>query len=103
MLIIQGTCTAKQFICPSAGDEPDNMRNKISSDDERAAQLGIDRFDFKGYPHLSYGYHVPYGPKGRPSESRDPRMAIIADKSAARTTPSGTDDRECLPKVIPLL
>ena len=81
LLVIQGTCTAKQFICPSSGEDEDNMRNKISATEERAAQRGVDRFDFKGYPYLSYGYTVPYGPKGRPSENRDPRMAILADKS----------------------
>lgn len=80
ILITQGTCTAKQFICPSSGDSEDEMRNKIGST-ETAAQPGTNRFDFRGYPYLSYGYQMPFGPKGKPNENLDARMAIGADKS----------------------
>jgi prepilin-type N-terminal cleavage/methylation domain-containing protein len=80
MMVISGTCTAKQFICPSSGDTEDDLRNREGTD-EVACQPGKDRFDFKGYPQLSYAYQLPFGPKGKPSEARDPRMAIMADKS----------------------
>ena len=79
MLVIEGTCTAAQFVCPSAGDDADDLRNRTGST-EVAAQLGYDRFDFRGYPYLSYGYQLPFGPKGKPNENVDPRMAVMADK-----------------------
>jgi prepilin-type N-terminal cleavage/methylation domain-containing protein len=80
MLIIDGTCTPKQFICPSSGDNEDDLRNK-NTGQEKAAQLGVDRFDFRGYNFLSYGYQLPFGPKAKPNENLDPRMAVLADKS----------------------
>jgi hypothetical protein len=79
MLIIDGTCTTKQFVCPSSGDTEDDLRNKAGSV-ERASQVGIDRFDFRGYNFLSYGYQLPFGPKAKPNENLDPRMAVLADK-----------------------
>jgi prepilin-type N-terminal cleavage/methylation domain-containing protein len=99
MLVIDGSCTAKQFICPSAGDSEDDMRNKVSNT-ETACQPGVNRFDFKGYPYVSYGYQLPFGPKAKPNENLDPRMAILADKgpffeadqedSSTGTTPDTT-------------
>lgn len=77
-LVIDGTCTAKQFMCPSSGDGEDDLRN-WKSNKEVAAQPGTDRFDFKGYPYMSYGYQIPFG-KAKPNENLDPRMAIAADK-----------------------
>jgi prepilin-type N-terminal cleavage/methylation domain-containing protein len=79
MLIIDGTCTSKQFVCPSSGDNEDDLRNKNGTV-ETASQIGIDRFDFRGYNFLSYGYQLPFGPKAKPNENLDPRMAVLADK-----------------------
>jgi len=79
LLVIDGTCTAKQFICPSAGDNEDDLRVRQGSQDQ-AAQLGQNRFDFKGYPYYSYGYQLPYGPRAKPNEGLDTRMALLADK-----------------------
>ncbi len=79
MLVIDGSCTPKHFICPSSGDVEDDLRN-LKAGVQVAAQPGINRFDFKGYPHLSYGYQLPFGPRGRPNENLDPRMVIMADK-----------------------
>lgn len=79
LLVADGTCTPKQFICPSAGDSEDSLRN-ISGGQEFAAQPGVDRFDFLGYPYLSYGQHFPFGGKARWTERLDPRMVIMADK-----------------------
>ncbi len=79
MVVIDGTCTAKQFICPSSGDSEDDLRNYVGSQ-WRAAQLGQDRYDFRGYNTLSYGYQLPFGPKAKPNENLDPRMALCADK-----------------------
>lgn len=79
LLVIGGNSSPKQFVCPSAGDSEDNMRNKTSGG-ETAAQQGINRFDFRGYPNLSYGYQMPFGRNGKPREGMDPRMPICADK-----------------------
>ena len=79
LVIIQGSSTPKQFICPSSGDQEDDLRNR-SGTNETAAQPGINRFDFRGYPFVSYGYQLPFGQKARPSQNLDVRMAIMADK-----------------------
>lgn len=79
MLVIQGTCTAKQFMCPSSGDSEDDLRNKTSNG-YVAAQPGTTRFDFKGYSYESYGYQVPFGRTGKPNERLDARVALTADK-----------------------
>ncbi len=79
MFVIDGTCTAKQFLCPSAGDAEDDLRN-YTNNVSVASQPGADRFDFAGYHCLSYGYQLPYGPKAKPNENLDPRMVIMADK-----------------------
>ncbi len=79
MLVIDGTCTAKSFVCPESGDTEDDLRNAVGGA-LLAAQPRSTRFDFKGYPYLSYGYQIPFGRMGRPSESLDAKMAIAADK-----------------------
>jgi len=79
LLVIDGSCSAKQFNCPSAGDNEDDLRNVLSGNPV-AAQLGVTRFDFKGYPYVSYGYQLPFGPRAKPNENLDTRMAILADK-----------------------
>ncbi len=91
MLVIAGTCTAKQFICPSAGDNEDDMRNHLGNQ-KVAAQPGTNRFDFRGYPYLSYGYQLPFGPRAKPNEGLDPRMAIGADKSSFFTAGTAQGD-----------
>ncbi len=91
MLVIEGTCTVKQFICPSSGDSEDDLRN-IQGNNEVAAQPGRNRFDFKGYPYVSYGYQLPFGPKGRPNENLDTRMAIMADKGPFFDADSANDE-----------
>ncbi|MCK4343482.1 MAG: prepilin-type N-terminal cleavage/methylation domain-containing protein [Phycisphaerae bacterium] len=78
MLVIDSTCSPGQFICPSSSDNEDNLRNL--GDDDHACQLGVDRFDFRGYPYVSYGSQLPFGDKGKPSESLDNRMVLLADK-----------------------
>jgi prepilin-type N-terminal cleavage/methylation domain-containing protein len=79
-LVVDGTCTAKQFVCPSSGDSEDDLRNQVSANTWTASQPGINRFDFKGYPYVSYGYQYCYGAKAKPNENLDVRMAITADK-----------------------
>jgi len=83
LLIISGQSTPGQFICPSAGDAEDDLRNRgtdASPGPESAAQPGRNRFDFRGYPHLSYGYQMPYGRRGKPAQKLDTRMPVNADK-----------------------
>lgn len=79
LLVIAGTSSAKQFICPSSGDMEDPLRNKVGAT-ETAAQPNVNRFDFRGYNMLSYGYQMPFGRSGKPREGMDPRMPIAADK-----------------------
>lgn len=79
LLIINGSCSTKQFTCPSVGDQEDDMRNGTGTS-VVAAQPGTTRFDFKGYPYLSYGYQLPFGPRAKPNEGLDPRIALMADK-----------------------
>jgi prepilin-type N-terminal cleavage/methylation domain-containing protein/prepilin-type processing-associated H-X9-DG protein len=90
MLVVDGTCTAKQFICPSAGDAEDDLRNKYGST-VVAAQPGVNRFDFKGYPYVSYGYQLPFG-RGKPNENLDPRMAVSSDKGPYFTVGASSGD-----------
>ena len=84
MLIMDGTCTCKQFICPSSRDKDDDLRNRGPDADRPggavASMPGINRFDFRGYTSISYGYQLPYGPKARPTEYLDTRMVVMADK-----------------------
>ncbi len=79
LLVIDGTVTSKGFICPSSGDQEDDLRNGTGAS-QVASQPGVDRFDFRGYNYLSYGMQVPFGNKARPSENLDSRMVIWADK-----------------------
>ena len=101
LLVIGGQCTPKQFICSSAGEPEDSMRNKgaaTTSDGEVAAQAGVNRFDFRAYQHCSYGYQMPFGRKGKPREAMDTRMPITCDKgpyfeSGTSGTAGNTMDR----------
>lgn len=79
LMVTNGTSTPKQFICPSAGDNEDTLRNTNGST-ETAAQPGVNRFDFKGYPFCSYGYQMPFGRKGKPRQNLDVRMPVSSDK-----------------------
>jgi prepilin-type N-terminal cleavage/methylation domain-containing protein/prepilin-type processing-associated H-X9-DG protein len=80
LLVTNGTCSAKQFICPSSGDSEDDLRNRSNASNIVASQPGVNRFDFRGYPYLSYGYQLPFGTKGQPNENLDPRVIVGADK-----------------------
>lgn len=98
LVIIQGSSTPKQFICPSSGDQEDDLRNRADGT-ESAAQPGINRFDFRGYPFVSYGYQLPFGRRARPNQNLDVRMAVMADKGPyfIADSPAGdgsTPDRE---------
>jgi prepilin-type N-terminal cleavage/methylation domain-containing protein/prepilin-type processing-associated H-X9-DG protein len=86
LLIIGGQQTAGQFVCPSSGDDEDDMRNYgpyrvgTGTGNSSAGRPGKTRFDFQGYGKLSYAYQLPYGRRGRPRETMDSRMPIGADK-----------------------
>jgi hypothetical protein len=84
LLVTMGVCAMPQFICPSSHDSEDDLRNYGGAARDRggptAARPGRDRFDFRGYTSLSYGYQLPFGPVGRPSENLDPRVVTHADK-----------------------
>jgi prepilin-type processing-associated H-X9-DG protein len=79
LLVIDGTCVPKQFVCPNSGDVEDDLR--VEPDlTERSPNFSTYPLDFRGYGSLSYGYQLPFGPHARPSEKLDARMAIVADK-----------------------
>lgn len=79
LLINAAINTPKQFICPSSGDAEDTLRNQKDGR-SFAGQPGIDRFDFLGYNSISYGYQLPFGPRAKPRQGLDVRMAMMADK-----------------------
>lgn len=97
LLIVGGQSTPGQFICPSATDTEDDLRNRgsdSSTGTEQAAQPGKNRFDFRGYPYLSFGYQFPYSRRARPRPSLDARMPVGADKGPffqAGATSTATD------------
>jgi hypothetical protein len=84
LLIIGGQATPGQFVCPKSGDREDDLRNRgqdAGGGGDKPAMPGRNRFDFRGYDTLSYGYQLPFGPKARPVfEALDHRMPIAADK-----------------------
>lgn len=87
LLVVGGQSTPGSFICPSSSDSEDDLRNRGSAAQgsgttgtEIAALPGRNRFDFRGYPFMSYGYQMPYSLRGKPRETLDVRMAISADK-----------------------
>ena len=79
LLIIEGATSPGQFICPSSSDTKDDLRNEDTGN-PTAANVGVDRFDFKSYNNLSYGYQMPLSRVAPPSTSLDVRMALAADK-----------------------
>ena len=84
MLLIDGSCAPEHFVCPSSGDVKDDLRNRgpdaSGATRDVASMCGSNRFDFRGYSCLSYGYQLPYGPRAMPNEALDTRVAILADK-----------------------
>jgi len=93
LLVINGSCAPKQFTCPSIGDQEDDMRNGSGSSIV-SAQPGVNRWDFKGYPYVSYGYQLPFGPKAKPNEGLDPRIILMADKGPFFQTGAGGTQTE---------
>lgn len=69
MLVRSGDVTVQQFICPSSGDKTDETED-------------LDLYyDFTRYENISYGYHVPFGPRDtQPREGADNRQIFAADK-----------------------
>jgi prepilin-type N-terminal cleavage/methylation domain-containing protein len=99
LLIIGGQSTPGQFICPSSGDTEDNLRNNGADSvtpPESAAQPGRNRFDFKGWPNVSFGYQVPFGKKGKPTQKMDVRMALAADKGPYFRAGNPFSDTQCV-------
>ncbi len=83
LLVIGNQSSVGSFICPSASDTEDDLRNygsDASQGNESAAVPGKNRFDFRGYNNLSYSYQNPFGRRARPRTSLDTRMPISADK-----------------------
>jgi prepilin-type N-terminal cleavage/methylation domain-containing protein/prepilin-type processing-associated H-X9-DG protein len=73
MLVKGGTCTVKQFICPSAGSSPEPTANPMTY------------FDFSGAQYLDYGYQYPYGASAaKPTEGLDAGMPMIADRGPGK-------------------
>ena len=69
LLVSSGDVDAQTFICPASQDTAD------------PALVPEWYYDFEGYHNISYGYQVPFGPRGnRPSESARFDMPLAADK-----------------------
>jgi hypothetical protein len=79
LMIIMGTVTPAHFVCPNSRDVVDDLWND-GLDEPGPGVPGVNRFDFRGYNHLSYAYQLPYGRRGRPRESMDSDMLLVADK-----------------------
>ncbi|MCH7702192.1 MAG: prepilin-type N-terminal cleavage/methylation domain-containing protein [Planctomycetes bacterium] len=91
LLVRSGETTAKQFICPSSGDNADLTEQ-------------IDLFyDFFSAANISYGYQVPFGPREtRASENIDPRMPLGADHgpySVSSGMPPDDFDQQTAPRL----
>lgn len=69
LLVRSGALAPRQFICPDTHDETD------------PTVVREWYYDFSGYDNISYGYQVPFGPRGaRPREGVDSRQVLAADK-----------------------
>ncbi len=79
LLISQGLVTPAEFVCPGSGDIVDPLTPTAAGTGQRV-KPGVDRFDFLGYWHLSFGYQMPFGARARPSVLLDRGMALLADK-----------------------
>jgi prepilin-type processing-associated H-X9-DG protein len=91
MLVVGGNNAPSAFLCPGSRDVEDSLRN-LEDGREVACMPGVNRFDFRGYDRLSYGYQLPYGKRAKPRNGMDPRMALSADKG-----PYYTSGGEALP------
>jgi prepilin-type processing-associated H-X9-DG protein len=84
LLVVAGHSTPAEFVCPSSSDSPDDLRNRENDSEgglpESAAQPGKNRFQFRGYPYMSYGYQLPYARRGKPRATMDVRMPVNSDK-----------------------
>jgi len=72
--------TPEHFVCPDSGERPDDLWN-YGPDGDVPGVPGVNRFDFRGYNHLSYGYQMPFGRRGMPRETLPASMPLMADKS----------------------
>lgn len=86
MLISGGQVTPGVFICPESGDMEDPLKN-LGSDalsGTAPTRPGIDRFDFRGWDSLSYGFQIPYGPAerldSRALANKLAELPLMADK-----------------------
>lgn len=69
MLVRSGDLDAQTFICPASRDAAD------------PAMVPEWYYDFGGYHNISYGYQVPFGPRGNgPGEWARSDMPLAADK-----------------------
>jgi secreted protein with Ig-like and vWFA domain len=82
LLSVGGQPTPGQFIAPSSGDTEDNLRNNgpdSSTGFGVAGRSSQNRFEFKNWPSVSYGYQIPFGRRGKPGQRMDVRAALKAD------------------------
>lgn len=83
LLVAGGQAAVGTFICPSAGDAEDDLRNKGaggSGNQETAAIPGRTRFDFKRFNNMSFGYQLPFSNQARPTQQRSPQFPLTADR-----------------------
>lgn len=89
LLVADSSSTVNQFYCPSSGDTEDDLRNRDTGT-EKAAQPGRNRFDFRGYSYLSYGFQNVFGRRGRPKTTMESAVAIGADKGPYLAADTGS-------------
>lgn len=69
ILVRSDHVVVEQFNCPSSSDTVSDGENPILY------------YDFAGYPRISYGYLVPFGPRAtQPREGMDDGQVLAADK-----------------------
>jgi len=69
LLVRSGDIRVESFVCPNTYDQPD------------PELIWENYYDFTSYHNVSYGFQVPFGPRGaQPSDSMDYRQVLAADK-----------------------
>lgn len=81
LMVTAGNSKPGDFVCSSAPEAEDDMKNRgsdCSEGTECVARPGEDRFDFRGYDWLSYGVRLPFGPGPSTRPNTLPSTLVLA-------------------------